>query len=185
MIRPKLGETGKGLGPLAEETGRSCSGFATMEGVRVFRRGRQRWRSFGSANCLGQAWRWSNRDGPVSVRPQTVKDRKRRRRRGCSSRLREQGAITAGFVKFAGGPKEKRALNPLTAFTEALEESPVQFGSPRTVPGTDKNVRVVRVTDVRASFARNYGSKGGLAKSADAQRQASTRALKVALAEGI
>ena len=82
----------------------------TMEGVRVFRRGRQRWRSFGSANCLGQAWRWSNRDGPVSVRPQTVKDRKRRRRRGCSSRLREQGAITAGFVKFAGGPKEKAAL---------------------------------------------------------------------------
>ena len=185
MIRPKLGETGRGLGPVAEETGRSCSGFATMEGVRVFRRGRQRWRSFGSANCLGQAWRWSNRDGPVSVRPQTVKDRKLRRRRGCSSRLREQGAITAGFVKFAGGPKEEGALNSLTAFTEALEESPVQFGSPRAVPGTDKNVRVVRVTDVRASFARNYGSKGGLAKSADAQRQAFTRALKAALAEGI
>ena len=82
----------------------------TMEGVRVFRRGRQRWRSFGSANCLDQAWRWSNRDGPVSVRPQTVKDRKLRRRRGCSSRLREQGAITAGFVKFAGGPKKKGAL---------------------------------------------------------------------------
>jgi hypothetical protein len=110
MIRPKLGETGKGLGPVAEETGRSCSGFATMERVRVFRRGRQRWRSFGSANCLGQAWRWSNRDGPVSVRPQTVKRSERRRRRGCSSLLREQGAITAGFVKFAGGLKEKAAL---------------------------------------------------------------------------
>jgi len=73
----------------------------------------------------------------------------------------------------------------LTAFTEALEESLVQFGSPRTVPGTDKNARTVRVTDVRASFARNYGSKGGLAKSADAQRQAFTRALKAALAEGL
>jgi len=24
---PKLGETGKGLGPVAEETGRLCSGF--------------------------------------------------------------------------------------------------------------------------------------------------------------
>jgi hypothetical protein len=42
-----------------------------------------------------------------------------------------------------------------------------------------------RVTDVRASFARNYGSKGGLAKSADAQRQAFTRALKGVLDEGI
>jgi hypothetical protein len=92
--------------------------------------------------------------------------------------------ITAGFVKFAGGPKEKGALNPVTAFTQASEESLVQFGSPRTVPGTDKNVRTDRVTDVRASFARNYGSKGGLAKSADAQRQAFTRALKAALAEG-
>jgi hypothetical protein len=91
MIRPKLGETGKGLGPVAEETGRSCSGFATMEGVRVFRRGRQRWRSFGSANCLGQAWRWSNRDGPGSVRPQTVKDRKRRRRRGSPPAFASKG----------------------------------------------------------------------------------------------
>jgi hypothetical protein len=53
------------------------------------------------------------------------------------------------------------------------------------MPGTDKNLRTVRVTDVRASFARNYGSKGGLAKSADAQRQAFTRALKAALAEGM
>jgi hypothetical protein len=53
------------------------------------------------------------------------------------------------------------------------------------VPGKDKNVRTVRVTDVRASFARHYRSKGGLAKSADAQRQAFTRALRAALAEGL
>jgi len=31
MNRPKLGETGKGLGPVAEETGRSCSGLATRK----------------------------------------------------------------------------------------------------------------------------------------------------------
>jgi len=42
-----------------------------------------------------------------------------------------------------------------------------------------------RCLRARASFARNYGSKGGLAKSADAQRQAFTRALKAALAEGM
>jgi hypothetical protein len=53
------------------------------------------------------------------------------------------------------------------------------------VPGSAKDVRTVRVTDVRASFARNYRTKGGLAKSADAQRQAFTRALKAALAEGM
>jgi hypothetical protein len=73
----------------------------------------------------------------------------------------------------------------VAALAEAFEESLVQFGSPRTVPGTDKNVRTVRVADVRASFARNHGSKGGLTKRADAQRQAFTRALKAALAEGM
>jgi ribosomal protein L9 len=52
-------------------------------------------------------------------------------------------------------------------------------------PERTKNVKTVGVIDVRASFARNYGAKGGLAKSADAQRQAFTRALKAVLAEGL
>jgi hypothetical protein len=41
----------------------------------------------------------------------------------------------------------------------------------------------VKVGLFRASFARNYGARGGLAKSADAQRQAFTRGLKAVLAE--
>jgi hypothetical protein len=81
--------------------------------------------------------------------------------------------------------KQKAPPQSLAAFTQAFEDSLERFGDPRTVPGTDKDVRAVRVTDARASFARNYGSKGGLAKSADAQRQAFTRALKAALAEGL
>jgi hypothetical protein len=72
--------------------------------------------------------------------------------------------------------KQKVRPQYLAVFTEAF---------PRTVPGTDKNVRTVRVTGVRASFARNDGAKGGLAKSADAQRQAFTRALKGVLPEGL
>jgi hypothetical protein len=155
-----------------------------MEGVRVFRRGRQRWRSFGSANCLGQAWRWSNRDGPGSVRPQTVKDRKRRRRRGSPPAFASKG-LSPPDSSSSPEARRRRALSSVAALAEAFEESLVQFGSPRTVPGRDKDVRTVRVTDVRASFARNYGFKGGPAKSADAQRQAFTRALKAALAEGL
>jgi hypothetical protein len=38
-------------------------------------------------------------------------------------------------------PEGEGRSQSLTAFTEALEESLVQFGSPRTVPGRDKNVR--------------------------------------------
>jgi hypothetical protein len=104
--------------------------------------------------------------------------------RGCSSRLREQGAITAGFVSFAGGPKEKAALirgRPCRSFRGI----PGAIRKSSDSPGRGKNVRTVRVTDVRASFARNCGAKGGLAKSADAQRQAFTRALKAALADGL
>jgi hypothetical protein len=132
-------------------------------------------------NCLDQASRRSNRDESDLKLLKIGKDD-------------EAGDAPPAFASKGLSPKDspsspearrRRPLSSVAVFTEAFEESLVQFGSPRTVPGTDKNVRTDRVTDVRASFARNYGSKGGLAKSADAQRQAFTRAPKAALAEGL
>jgi hypothetical protein len=82
---------------------------------------------------------------------------------------------------------KKRKVPPqsLTAFAAVFEESLVQFASPGWCPERTKTSGPFESRNVRASFARNYGAKGGgLTKSADAQRQAFTRALKAALAEG-
>jgi hypothetical protein len=94
-------------------------------------------------------------------------------------------AITAGFVESAGGPKKRAPYQSWTAFTEALMNPLCNSEVLGQCPEGTKTSGPTRVTDVRASFARNYGAKGGPAKSADAQRQAFTRALKAALAEGL
>jgi AAA domain len=96
----------------------------------------------------------------------------------------EPKSVSAGFGKFVRGQKKKAPAQSSTAFVKAFEESLQQFGIDRTCPSSGKSVRAVRVSDVRASFARKYCPEGGAGKAGDAQRQAFTRALKAALAEG-
>ena len=88
---------------------------------------------------------------------QTAKDRNDNEGEDAPPPLRGRG-YTAGFVKLARGPKEKGALDPLTFFSKAIEESLVQFGSPRTVPGTDKNVGPFK-SPTSERICWNYGSK--------------------------
>ncbi len=79
--------------------------------------------------------------------------------------------------------KKKPASESVIALNKALEEAQEQSGIVNTIPrkGT---VRMVRVADIRASFARHYRPKAVGGKNADAQRQAFTRAMKAVLEEG-
>ena len=70
-------------------------------------------------------------------------------------------------------------------FIKALQESLENFGLDRPNPATGSTVRAVRVSDVRASFARHYQPEVWAGKLADAQRQAFVRAKKAAASEGI
>lgn len=90
--------------------------------------------------------------------------------------------VTAGFGKASGSPKRKPPTQSQTAFLTAFEESLAQFGRAWAFPGIASPA--VRASDTKASFARNYRPEGQPGKTADAQRQAFTRAMKAALEEG-
>jgi hypothetical protein len=95
--------------------------------------------------------------------------------------------ITAGFGKSVGSKTKKTPAQSLSAFIKALQESLAleNFGLDRPNPATGTTVRAVRVSDVRASFARHYQPEVSAGKLADAQRQAFGRAKRAAVSEGI
>ena len=97
----------------------------------------------------------------------------------------EPKTVTAGFGRIVRGQKKRAPAQSSTAFAKAFGEALEQVGIDRTCPGSDRVVRAVRVSDLRASFAREYYPGGGAGKAGDAQRQAFTRALKAALADGL
>jgi hypothetical protein len=85
------------------------------------------------------------------------------------------------------GGRHLSRFSPPSIFPEGNDSSPssamVQPNGPGDFEQLARQGPRVKVGLLRASFARNYEAKGGLAKSADAQRQAFTRALRAALAE--
>jgi AAA domain len=93
--------------------------------------------------------------------------------------------ITACFGKSVGSKTKKTPTQSLSAFIKALQESLENFGFDRPNPATGTTVRAVRVSDVRASFARHYQPEVSVGKLADARRQAFVRAKKAAVSEGI
>jgi hypothetical protein len=94
----------------------------------------------------------------------------------------EPKTVTAGFGQPARSQKKKTPSPGLVTFNLAFEEALKDTGVERIVL-PDKSVRMVRVSDVRASFDRHYKPAGTPANPADAQRQAFTRALKAIPAE--
>jgi hypothetical protein len=96
----------------------------------------------------------------------------------------EPKTVTAGFGQSAGSQKKKTPSPGSAAFNTAFEEALKDSGMNRLVPPHGKSVRMVRVTDVRASFDRKYKPAGTPADLADARRQAFKRATKAILDEG-
>ena len=120
----------------------------------------------------------------MSVRPQSVQDRNDDECEDAPPAIARKG-YHGRIRRVRRRPEEEGPYQSWTAFTEALMNPLCNSEVLGQCPEGTKTSGPTRVTDVRASFARNYGARGGLAKSADAQRQAFTRALKAALAEGL